>query len=181
MSELHVCKKSHIFGITIKTNFILKKLKMKKTQNILLTVALVMTGILVSCGPKEKGNPTLQQQIITAIDGKTYTLNVTGSSFGDAVVTAGTVSLTASSAGAGTYTVSSTGELGEFVSGGSFSITKDGKLSSVVVNAASADDVVFSGGSASLNSDQSELTIQFTGAESSRTDGIGSWKLIFKK
>ncbi len=151
---------------------------MKRTQNVLMLAALVTLSIFMSCGGGGGGGstPTLQEQIIEALNGNTVALDITNSTFGTATVGSGTVTVNASETGS--VTIDTGGDLASYVESGSFTVSSSGSITGTSVTAASGSGLAFSGFGASVDSEISVLTITFTGSEeASREDGLGAWSL----
>ncbi len=149
---------------------------MKRTRNVLMLAALVTLSIFMSCGGGGGGStPTLQEQIIDALNGQTVALDIANSTFGTATVASGTVTVNASETGS--VTIDTGGDLASYVESGSFTVSSSGSITGTSVTAASGSSLAFSGFGASVDDEISVLTITFTGSEATREDGLGAWSL----
>ncbi len=156
---------------------------MKRTRNVLMLAALVTLSIFMSCGGGGGGStPTLQKQIIDALNGQTVALDIANSTFGTATVTSGTVTVNASETGSvtidtGSVTIDTGDDLASYVESGSFTVSSSGSITGTSVTAASGSGLAFSGFGATVDEDISVLTITFNSGEASRSAGLGSWSL----
>ncbi len=149
---------------------------MKRTRNVLMLAALVTLSIFMSCGGGGGGStPTLQKQIIDALNGQTVALDIANSTFGTATVTSGTVTVNASETGS--VTIDTGDDLASYVESGSFTVSSSGSITGTSVTAASGSGLAFSGFGATVDEDISVLTITFSSGEASRSAGLGSWSL----
>lgn len=157
---------------------------MKGFRNILMTAALVITGILMSCGGGDDGpGLTDGQKLLRAIEG-THSVNTTASNTTEVegtpdlsglsvTVTPNTDETGASYSFSGGSSFSS-----NYFTGGSFSVSDAAVISGAALNAASGSSLNVN--TVTIVEANSKITISASvEASSARGAGVGNWVLVF--
>ena len=149
-----------------------------------MTAALVITGILVSCGGGGGGEgKTEGQKLIDALTG-THPVNVTSSNVtnveGTPDLTGTSVTLSGNSDDTGmTFTLSGS-TINQYFTGGSFSVSDAGSISGAMLDVNGSASITIS--SVSVSTTDTTITISaVVAADVTRGDGVGNWTIVFDR
>lgn len=156
---------------------------MRQFRNILMTAALVITGILVSCGGSDDSpGLTAGQRLVNALASGDYALNTSSSDVdAEGVTDLSGVSISLSDGGTNSsgvstvnFTLSGTG-ITPYLTGGSFLVDEEGNVSTPSLSATSQLAVT----ALDVDADDSGVIIDATVGAASRSTGVGTWYLVF--
>lgn len=152
---------------------------MKKFQNILMTAALVMIGILMSCGKDEGPGLTAGQKLAKSLDGSSATVSSsTVSAEGNPDVTGVSIALTANDdLDEVTYTLSGgTPPITNYFSGGKFNISESASISGGTITSTNGE---LSVALTTLTVSDVSVRIVVAVSPAARAMGVGTFDLTF--